>query len=257
MARPALGATGVSTSTPAPPSAEAVLAALCVLRPPEAGVSATLRRRMPAFSPEEAVRTLTQAHAPGDRNLRPPPDASPVSRFLARQRRRAADTATVTTPTAPFGALRLGTMTDAPNESSRPDEGAVAPADLPPGDLAAAAARLARWREDLEVAAAEHALALGVALAERLLQERLRCAPAIWGALLAEALGDIDGPLTLTIHPDDRVDVEFALGSRGPSVAIRTEPALARGDVVVASRFGRRDLRVRTRLAALLAGGFG
>jgi len=248
MARPALGALGLSTSGPAAASAEAVFAALCVLRPPEAGVSASLRRRLPALSPEDAERTLTLAQAPGDRGDRPPPDASPVARFLARQRRRAAAPAILTSPAAPFGALRLptGRTEAAPT---------AAPADSTDfANLAEATARLVRWREGLEAAAAEHALELGVALAARLFRERLRCEPTTWASVLGEALDGLEGPVVLTIHPDDRNDVEAALGQGLPSVALRTDSALARGDVVVGSRIGRRDLRVRTRLAALLAG---
>lgn len=126
--------------------------------------------------------------------------------------------------------------------------------DAPPPGAAAALRRelriLRQARQTQAEAMGEQALTLAVALAERLVRE---ARPV--GDLADEvrrALGD--GPVRALACADQVADLQAALGDEA---LVSADPALLPGDLVLILPAGRRDLRVRTRLAALLAGAQG
>jgi flagellar biosynthesis/type III secretory pathway protein FliH len=96
-------------------------------------------------------------------------------------------------------------------------------------------------------------------LAERLVRARLAEDLAAWRTLLAESLAGLEGPLRLMVHPADVERVTALLGEAprpvgADGIDVQVDACLAPGDLVLEARVGRRDARVTTRLAALLAG---
>ena len=247
------------TDPSSPPGATEVLAALCTLRPPASPLAPGLVRACPTLAPEAAERTLLDAQR-SDGRARPPDGASPAARFLARQHRRTATEAATRALTPPFGCVRWpdgATVSAGPVPSTAADPGATAP--MTPETLERELRKLRRWRRRTREASAAAAVRLGLALAERLVRARLAEDLAAWRTLLAESLAGLEGPLRLMVHPADVERVTALLGEAprpvgADGIDVQADACLAPGDLVLEARVGRRDARVTTRLAALLAG---
>ncbi|QDT39059.1 FliH/SctL family protein [Stratiformator vulcanicus] len=100
------------------------------------------------------------------------------------------------------------------------------------------------------------AIELAAAIATRLLGQVVETDPTAVADLTADALRfAVDsGEVTIRLHPKDRdvigdciEDIREQLAGLG-SVAVQTDPALHRGDCVIATTFGRIDGRLETRI---------
>lgn len=245
------------TDRPDPPSPVAVLAALCTLRPPGAPLAPGLLARIGAPSVTAAEEILVAAVARPTTPPRVPNDASPALRFLARQGRRDVRP-TGASLARPFSAVRLPARIAVASAVTSAVAGArFEPDPAPAAALATELTRLRRWRTTARSVTAELAVQLGRVLAARLVRSHLEIDASAWATLLRGVLVELDGPVRVIVHPDDLARVESALraiGSPEAGIDLAGEPALEPGDLVVSASVGLRDLRVSTRLAALLGG---
>lgn len=122
---------------------------------------------------------------------------------------------------------------------------------------AAALASAAAARDALLAGAAAELGGLAVSIARRILARELTLSPDAVTALAARAVAEVRArrEVVVRVSPEDEAAVRggearlAALLERG-ALAVRLDPALARGDVVVETEAGRVDARVSTQLAA-------
>ena len=246
----------------------AVLSALLLLRGRPAALTPELEGTLPVHASAEAAAAALGAalsESASGPNERPPADAGPASRFLHRYRRRGLSSPAPQVPGPPAAALRLAgwlppgaadllaraTAVHAAAEADRVETRAAERRAAARG-LRLELRRLSRARQAHIAATHEAALALAVALAERLVGAHLALCPDDLVGLLRGALagGLVEVPANVRVHPDSVDAVRAALGEN--AIVIVADPGLKPGDLMIETVEGRQDARLCTRLAALL-----
>jgi flagellar biosynthesis/type III secretory pathway protein FliH len=126
-------------------------------------------------------------------------------------------------------------------------------------ELAAQLLQLAAGRDEQLAALEPQVVELALLAARRIIGEELTVRPARVADMVAPLLARVRRArqVTLRAHPDDRAQLEACLAplrarsELSGSLALESDPQLARGDCVVISDAGVLDARIDTQLDAL------
>ena len=93
---------------------------------------------------------------------------------------------------------------------------------------------------------------LALAVAERILGQRLEESHTVAAALLERAAAECPPPLRARLHPDDLTRLEHERRGAVAAIELVADPMLAPGDVIVETAAGTYDLRIASQLRCLV-----